>query len=522
MIAGKKGSVFTLVGLYLLTIPFFNALNVTSYDNSQILGHFGASTTVFTYSTYIPFFAMLGFLPLGLKIGKQIKVRTLILSVSFLSIICNTASLYATTIQWFTVWRTLLAILSIIGIFASMIPIILKYNPVFNMPILYGIIQFILQGSKQLYQYFGVQMSSIYDWTFGVYFLNINFLLAILLAWYFYKKDVAPMKSPFQFDWRGWLIMLLFFIVILFLCAEGQTRNWLSDPRVAMAVAFLLIIIGIYLIHSRFTKEPIINPDVYKYRNVVFGSFLFFYTGMMNGTGSIVTGFMTNILGFDSIYVARTHLAILIGLFIAIPLSTYLLFKRIYLATLWVTGFACYGLYHTILYFRFYPEIESADFFAPFIFKGLAIGFLYPAASLYISENVPKHLGDSRMMSGVISRAVFASLLGGAILGTLISNVNVQHKTGLSQQLSPLNTMAQAQLNKNKNYYLHQGLSAGEAQKKAEKSLSNQTSQSALMLAYKDVYLVMAALCFFPILVLLLFRLGRRPIGSVAVEPIPF
>lgn len=518
----KKGSVFTLIGFYLLTIPFFNALNVTSYDNSQILGHFGASTTVFTYSTYIPFFAMLGFLPLGLKIGKQIPMRTMILSVSFLSIICNTAALYATTIEWFTVWRALLAILSIVGIFATLIPILLKYNPTFNMPILYGIVQFILQGSKQLYQYFGTEMSSIHNWTFGIYFLNVNFLIAILLAWIFYKKDVAPMKGVFQFDWRGWLILLLFLIVILFLCTEGQTRNWLNDPKVATAIAFLLVIVGIYLIHVRFSDNPIINTDVYQYRNVVLGSLLFFYTGMMNGTGSIVTGFMTNILGFDSIYVARTHLAILIGLFIAIPLSTYLLFKRIYLATLWVTGFACYGMYHTLLYFRFYPEIDTSDFFGPFIFKGLAIGFLYPAASLYISEKVPKPLGDSRMMSGVISRAVFASLLGGAILGTFISNLNVQHKTGLSQQLSELNPIAKEQLDKNKNIYMLKGLSAWEAQKKAEKTLSNQTSQSALMLAYKDIYLVMAALCFFPILILLLFRLGRRPIGRVEVEPIPF
>ncbi|WP_281226111.1 MFS transporter [Flavobacterium aquiphilum] len=518
----KKGSVFTLVGLYVLTIPFFNAMNVTSYDNSQILGHFGASTTAFTYSTYIPFFAMLGFLPLGLKIGKQIKVRTMILSVSFLSIICNTASLFASTIEWFTVWRALLAILSIIGIFATIIPILLKYNPTFNMPILYGIVQFILQGSKQLYQYFGTQMTSIHNWTFGVYFLNINFLVAILLAWVFYRKDVAPMKSPFQFDWRGWGILQLFLVVILFLCAEGQTRNWLSDPKVSMAIAFLLLIVGMYLMHVRFTKEPLINPDVYKYKNVVLGSFLFFYTGMMNGTGSVVTGFMTNILGFDSIYVARTHLAILIGLFIAIPLSTYLLFKRIYLATLWVSGFACYGLYHIILYFRFYPEIDTTDFFGPFIFKGLAIGFLYPAASLYISEKVPKNLGDSRMMSGVISRAVFASLLGGAILGTFISNMNVQHKTGLSQQLSELNPVAKAELDQNKKIFMMKGLSAWEAQKKAEKSLSNETSKSAMMLAYKDIYLVMSALCFFPILVLLLFKLGRRPIGSVSVEPIPF
>ena len=135
---------------------------------------------------------------------------------------------------------------------------------------------------------------------------------------------------------------------------------------------------------------------------------------------------------------------------------------------------------------------------------------------------MPKPLGDSRMMSGVISRAVFASLLGGAILGTFISNINVQHKTGLSQQLSELNSEAKAQLDKNKNIYMLKGLSAWEAQKKAEKSLSNQTSQSAMMLAYKDIYLVMAALCFFPILVLLVFRLGRRPIGRVDVEPIPF
>lgn len=126
------------------------------------------------------------------------------------------------------------------------------------------------------------------------------------------------------------------------------------------------------------------------------------------------------------------------------------------------------------------------------------------------------------MMSGVIARVIFASLLGGAIFGTFISNLNVQHKTGLSQQLTALNPFAQAQLNKSRNYYLSQGLSAGEAQKNAEKNLSNQTAKSSLMLAYKDIYLVMSVLCFFPILILLLFRLARRPIGSVDVEPIPF
>ena len=504
------------------TLPFFNALNVTTYDNSQILGHFGASTTIFAYSSYIPVFAMLAFLPLGMRIGKQIKVRTMILSVSFLAILFNTASLYATNILWFTFWRSLVAMISVIGIFATMIPIILKYNPAFNMAIMYGIIQFIIQGSQHLYKYFGAQFTSIYDWTFSIYFLNINFLIGIILAWIFYKKDVAPMKGKFQFDWRGWLIMIVFFIIILFLCAEGQTRNWFSDPIINIAFALLLILVGIYLLHVRFTKEPIIDPDVFKYKNVVIGSFLFFYIGLMNGTGSVVTGFMSNVIGFDGVYQARTHLALLIGIFIAIPLSTYLLYKRIYMATIWITGFACYGLFHIILFFRFYPGIAPIDFLLPFVFKGLAIGFLYPISALYIAEGIPKNLGDSRMMSGVISRVVFATLLGGAILATYISNINVQHKTGLSQQLSAVNQQAAKQLSNTKNYYLHQGSSEVEAQKMAEKSLFNQTSQASILLAYKDIYLVMSAICFLPIFIILLFRLARRPLGRVELEPIPF
>jgi MFS transporter, DHA2 family, multidrug resistance protein len=518
----KKGSVFILVGLYILTIPFFNALNVTSYDNSQILGHFGASTTVFAYSSYIPVFVMLAFLPLGMRIGKQIKVRTMILSASFLAIVFNTASLYTTNIYWFTFWRSLLAIISIIGIFASMIPILMKYNPAFNMPIMYGIIQFILQGSQHIYKYLGAQFTSIYDWTFGIYFLNINFLIGIILAWIFYRKDVAPMKGKFQFDWRGWIILILFFTVILFICAEGQSRNWFSDPKITIAFATLLMLIGIYLFHVRYTKEPLIDPDVFKYKNVVIGSFLFFYIGLMNGTGSVVIGYMSGVLGFDAVYQARTHLALLIGLFIAIPLSTYLLYKKIYLATIWIAGFACYGMFHIILYFRFYPGIAPADFLLPFVFKGLAIGFLYPISALYIAEGVPQKLGDSRMMSGIIARVIIATLLGGAILGTFISNIKVQHKTGLSQQLSAVNQQAANKLTNTKNYYLHQGASQVDAQKMAERSLSNQTSQASILLAYKDIYLVMSAICFLPIFILLLFRLARRPIGRVELEPIPF
>ena len=125
------------------------------------------------------------------------------------------------------------------------------------------------------------------------------------------------------------------------------------------------------------------------------------------------------------------------------------------------------------------------------------------------------------MMSGIISQAIFAGLLGSAILGTFVSNLNLQHKTGLSQQLTQVNVLAQKQLASAKRNFLFIGLSEAEAQKKAEKSLSNKTAQASILLAYKDIYLVMSAVCFLPVFIILLFKLWRRPIRRVELEPIP-
>jgi DHA2 family multidrug resistance protein len=149
------------------------------------------------------------------------------------------------------------------------------------------------------------------------------------------------------------------------------------------------------------------------------------------------------------------------------------------------------------------------------------MGFLFPVSLLYISEGVPPKLSSSRMMSGIIAQAVFAGLLGSAVLSTFISGLNIQHKTGLSQQLTQVNQMAQKQLNNSKRNFLYMGYSEAEAEKKAEKSLSNKTAQASILLAYKDIYLVMTAVCFLPIIIILLFKLWRRPIGRVELEPIP-
>jgi DHA2 family multidrug resistance protein len=517
----KKGEFLKVTGLYLLIIPFLNALNATGYESSQIQGHFGASSVEFMYINLVPVFAMLAGIPLAMELAKKFPLKSMMLCITVAAIILNSCSAYVPDVFWFIVCRSLLSFCTIFGIVAALIPIVLIYNPKLNMAIMYGIVQFLIQGSSNLYKFLGAQFSGIYDWRTSLLMLNLNFFLCILLTFVFIRKDVALGKQPFRFDFKGWLFMVLFFIPILFMAAEGQNREWFSDSKIALSAAMLVTVAGLYIFYARRHPDPLIDLNVYKYKNVVIGSLFFFLIGLANGTGSVVMGYMAGLLGFDDLYIARTHLYILIGLVISVPVCTYMMYRKVYLNIAAMFGFLAYTIYHLLMYFRFYPGIGESDFVLPFIFKGIGLGFLYLLSALYISENIPKHLSTSRMMSGIISRVVLATILGGAVLSTFIANTITLHKTGISQQLTTLNTEAALKQKNTRNYYLSQGLKPTEADKMADNPLQSEMREPATLLAYKDIYLVMAAISFLPILLLLFSKEGKHPLRSIEVVPLP-
>ncbi len=199
----SRGEGFRITGLYLLIIPFLNALNATGYVNPQIQGYFGASGTEFMYMNLIPVFTLLAGLPLALELTKQFPIRSLMLTIVMISIGLNTCSAYTDNIWWYTFFRSALAFVTIFGIVAAIAPIVMRYNPAFNMAIMYGIVQFIIQGSSHLYKFLGAHFAQIYDWRTSLLLLNINFFLCIILTWIFLKKDNAPFKKPFKFDFIG-------------------------------------------------------------------------------------------------------------------------------------------------------------------------------------------------------------------------------------------------------------------------------------------------------------------------------
>jgi DHA2 family multidrug resistance protein len=68
---------------------------------------------------------------------------------------------------------------------------------------------------------------------------------------------------------------------------------------------------------------------------------------------------------------------------------------------------------------------------------------------------------------------------------------------------------------------MNKGLKVTEAEKLADDPLRYEIQRPAIMLAYKDIYLVMAIVSLIPALLIIILRLGRRALRPVEVEPIP-
>jgi DHA2 family multidrug resistance protein len=103
----------------------------------------------------------------------------------------------------------------------------------------------------------------------------------------------------------------------------------------------------------------------------------------------------------------------------------------------------------------------------------------------------------------------------------MVSKLTVMHNTGISQQITAGNREASEKQENTRKYYLIKGLKPSQADRKADDLLRRDIGKPAAMLAYKDIYLVLAAVSLLPAIFIILIRAGRRPVDRVEVEPLP-
>jgi DHA2 family multidrug resistance protein len=225
--------------------------------------------------------------------------------------------------------------------------------------------------------------------------------------------------------------------------------------------------------------------------------------------------------GFNNISMGRAYVPSVLGVFSASILCVAAIKNNMYLSTLVAAGFISFALFHLTMFLHFYPGIGTHDFFWPLILRGAGQVFLYLSLGIYVAENIPKHLSGSRLIVSVFFKIILGTFIGGAAFGYFTANDNKLHQTGISQQVTVYNQLAQQQYAAAKNVALAKGANENESNQFAAKVMSSKINQPASLLANKDMYLVCGLISLLLALIVALFKRMQHPAGNIVVEPVP-
>jgi len=509
---------------FYLVMVFTNALlmNIIGYDMSLIQGHFGATPEEFQLSIQLPFAIMLILVPVAMALTSRLALQPLFLFSAMATAFFYLACLFSPNIYWFTFFKTGLCCSGLVALLCTIIPVMLTYNPTFHPPLMFAILYSVAFGLADIFKFTGTYMISKFNWEYGFLFFTSLVLIAVAVIFIFFKQERVLPKPPGggSMDLPGLTLLLCLFCTVVFILVHGPNEHWFESRLIRGLTALGTFLVGLYLFYAVRKKNCYVQWQVFTYRNTVIGGFLFIAAGLLLSTGGALNGLM-GISGYTNIAVGRAYLPEVAGVLAASVLCVAAIKNKVYLSTLMVVGFVSLSLFHLTMFLHFYPGIGSHDFFWPMMLRGAGQVFLYLSLGIYVAENIPKQLSGSRVIVSVFFKIIVGSFIGGAAFGFFMTKSKVMHQTGMSQNMSNQNSLAQEQYNQAKLLALSKGAGENESNRFATKMLSSKINQPASLVADKDLYLVCGLISLILALVVGWYKRLRHSPGTIVVEPVP-
>jgi DHA2 family multidrug resistance protein len=503
---------------------FTNALlmHIIGYDMNHVQGHFGASVQELQLSIQLPLAILFILVPLAMALAFGLRLKPLFTIAGLATAIFYLGCLLAPTIYWFTFFKTLLCISGLLGLLCSVIPMMLTYNPTFNMPMLFAILYSIVFGLAEVFKFLGTYLISIFNWEYAfVFFISLILIAVAMILILFKKERVLPKPTGGgSFDLPGFTILLCLFMAIVFILVKGPNEHWLESRLIQGITALCVVLTGLYILYASRTKNAYVQLELFTYKNTLIGGFLLMAAGFLLSTSSAMNGLM-GMSGFNNIATGRAYLPQILGIVSACVICVVAIKNKVYLSTLMAIGFLSVALFHLTMARHFYLGIGTHDFFWPLILRGAGQVFLYLSLAIYVAENIPKHLSGSRAIVSVFFKIVLGVFIGGASFSYFTTRDNKLHATGISQGVTIDNTLAMQQYNSAKGLALSKGATEFESNQFATKVVSSKINQPAALLANKDMYLVCGMISLLLALIVSLFKVIQHPSGNIVVEPVP-
>ena len=354
----------------------------------------------------------------------------------------------------------------------------------------------------------GGLLTDLLGWRW-IFFINVPFgLLTVVMALAFMDQDQASQPSGRdggRIDWSGIALMALSLGSLQLVLEQGHQYDWFDNQGIRQLALLAAIGLPLFVWWELRCLNPAVDLRVLRHRSLAAGSVFSFVLGIgLYGTVFVVPIFAQSVLGYTA---TQTGLLMLPGA-LASAVTMALLGKVIHrfdprlliavgalLMVLTMASLATIG-----------PDTGERSLFWPLILRGSTTVMMFLPLSLATLGPLPKHDVGSGSGFYNLTRQL-GGTFGIAVLTVVLEHQRAVHRSQLLEHLGSTNPMVWQHLLRLRQFLAIRETGLGSGDQQALEILSRQVDLQASLLAFGDVFRLVALVFLLAIpLVLLLGR----------------
>jgi len=295
---------------------------------------------------------------------------------------------------------------------------------------------------------------------------------------------------------------------------KGQQEDWFSSTWITSLTVISVLMLALFIVHELLSKEPVLHLRVFKERTYSTGVFLMTTLGfVLYGSLVLLPLFLQTVLGYPAIEAGIAMAPRGLGSFIAMPIVGFLTAKidaRKLLSVGLVGG--------AITLFQLGSlnlQVGYWDIFWPQFFQGLAMGLIFvPLTTISMSLISREEMGNATSLFNLMRN--LGGSVGIAVIATMLSRNTQSQYNILGTHVSAFDAHTRMLLEQMRGAFISGGMDFSTAGRAAYAALSGMVSQQAVMVAFVQLFRILALV--FAIVIPLVFIMRKpkpgRPVAA--------
>jgi MFS transporter, DHA2 family, multidrug resistance protein len=328
-----------------------------------------------------------------------------------------------------------------------------------------------------------------------------------------FVHDREKPDKPERVDWLGFGLLALGIGSLQFVLERGEHYEWFASPLIVLLTTSAVLCIGTMIWWELRHDHPVLELRLLRDPSLASGAIMFAVLGMgMFGSIFALPIFAQQLLHFDSM---KTGLLLLPG---AIGSATsMMMISRVKgnVDTRWIIalGAGILGV-SQILHSHFDMNSEFNSMIFPVFMRGIGAGLMFvPLTTAALANLHGKNLSQGTAIIG-LTRQLGGSIGIAALAGLLTRETRV-YSAYLAEHVSKYDPNVQAQISTMTRAFMARGADYWTATQRAIATISMRIQMQAAVLAFEQIFRLVAVLiiCTIPLVLIL-----RRPRADVKVD----